>query len=306
MKLAQTEYRGAAAIALSTRVLEIVATTECGPRVISLKTKEAPKAGNLFFEFPPEETRFHGYYLRGGHRLWRAPEDIVRTYQPDDLPLFVRRLPRGVSLAQPVERATGLQKTIQAEFIGERTIKVTHTLRNQGPRPVTCAPWAVTMLPAGGCGVVPLPPKGKHEGGDLLPTYSLIPWAFTDLSQPAWNFRRDFIGIDPAGAVGAQKLGISNFPGWAAYWRAGVAFVKYARRAQGGRCPDLDSCFEVFTNGRMIELETLGALKTIKSGMVAAHVEYWTVLTGIPKPSTDAAFSRFLAPRVNRWLAGLV
>lgn len=52
MKLAKTEYRGAPALALSTRALELVATTEFGPRIISLRAKDSPKAGNLFFEFP--------------------------------------------------------------------------------------------------------------------------------------------------------------------------------------------------------------------------------------------------------------
>jgi len=305
MKLAKTEYRGAPALALSTRALELVATTQCGPRVISLRAKEAPKAGNLFFEFPPAEKRFHGYYLRGGHRLWNAPEHIVRTYQPDDSPLRVLPLSRGVSLEQPVEEKTGIQKTIQVELTGERTVKVTHQLTNRGAWPVECAPWAVTVLPTGGYGVLPLLPKGSHEGGDLLPTYTLIPWSFTDLSPPVWNFRRDFIGIDPARAASAQKLGIGNFPGWAAYWRAGATFVKYARPAQGAAYPDLGSRFEVFTNGRIIELESLGALKRIEPGRSATHVEYWTVFTGVPKPSSPAAFSRFLVPRVNRWLGSL-
>jgi hypothetical protein len=302
MKLAKTEYRGAPALALSTRALELVATTEFGPRIISLRAKDSPKAGNLFFEFPRGEKRYHGYYLRGGHRLWSAPEHIVRTYQPDDSPLAVTALPEGVSLEQPLEGKTGLQKTIQVELIGESTVKVTHKLRNRGERPVECAPWALTVMPTGGYGVLPLLPKGSHEAGDLLPAYTLIPWLFTDLALPVWNFRRDFIGVDPTRAVSAQKLGISNFPGWVAYWRAGAAFVKYTRQVRGATYPDLGSRLEIFTNGKNIELETLGALKKLEPGRRTIHVEYWTVLSGIPKPSTPAAFSRFLVPRVIRWV----
>lgn len=140
MKLAKTEYRGAPALALSTRALELVATTEFGPRIISLRAKDSPKAGNLFFEFPRGEKRYHGYYLRGGHRLWSAPEHIVRTYQPDDSPLAVTALPEGVSLEQPLEGKTGLQKTIQVELIGESTVKVTHKLRNRGSGPWNAPP----------------------------------------------------------------------------------------------------------------------------------------------------------------------
>jgi hypothetical protein len=302
-KITETTYRGGAALSLSTRALELVVTTAVGPRVVSLKSVRG-KAGNLFLELPAKEPRYHGYYLRGGHRLWHAPEDIVRTYQPDDDPLEVRRLSDGVSLTQPVEPKTGLQKGIAIEVLDDRTLKVTHTLANRNLWAVSCAPWTITMLRGGGYGVLPLPPKGSHSGGDLLPTGSLVPWPFTDLSLPVWNIRRDFIGIDVAKGDGAQKLGITRYPGWSAYWRRGDAFVKYAPAVAGGAYPDLGSQFETFTNGSMIELETLGPISSLAPGRSVRHLEYWTVVTGLARPDSDRSF-RPLARAVNAWLARL-
>ena len=302
MKLSKTDYRGGEALQLTTSALALVVPTQVGPRVTSLRSRRG-SAGNLFLEFPADEQRYHGYYLRGGHRLWHSPEDIVRTYQPDDAPPALKVLPKGISLVQPVEQLTGLQKGMRLELLGERTIKVTHTLANRGAWPVTCAPWALTMFPAGGYGVLSLHPKGDHARGDLLPTYSLVPWTFTDLSQPTWQARRDFIGIDVARAKSAQKLGITNYPGWSAYWRRGTTFVKYAAPIAGATYPDLGSCFEVFTNGNMLELETLGPLAPLAPGKTTTHIEYWTVLDGLPKPSSDAVFAKTLAPAVRRWLA---
>ena len=304
MKRSKTDYRGGHALKFTTRALELVVTTDVGPRVSSLRSLKG-KAGNVFLELPADEERYHGFYLRGGHRLWHSPEDIVRTYQPDDVPLAVKELPKGVALAAPAEPKTGLQKGMKIEVFGERTVKVTHTLTNRGLWAVECAPWALTMLRPGGYGVLPLMPKGDHARGDLLPNYALVPWTFTDLSLPVWQAHRDFIGVDVAQAKSAQKLGITNYPGWSAYWFGGTAFVKYAPVIPGAMYPDLGSCFELFTNGAMIELETLGPLVKLAPGKSTNHVEYWGVFDGVRRPESDAAFSKSLAPAVKAWLAKL-
>ncbi len=301
MKLSKIDYRGGAALRLATRALELVVTTSVGPRVVELRSRRG-RAGNLFFQFPKNEQRAHGYLLRGGHRLWHAPEDIVRTYQPDDDPLAVRALPNGVALTQPTEKLTGLQKAMRLELLGERTVRVTHTLTNRGRRAVECAPWALTMFRGGGYGVLPLLPKGDHAAGDLLPSYALVPWTYTDLALPVWQPHRDFLGIDTRRAKAPQKLGITNYPGWSAYWLDGVTFVKVQRVLAGAHYPDLGCCWETFTNGAMIEFETLGELKSLAPGARATHVEHWGVLDGLRKPDSDATFAKSLAPAVKSWL----
>lgn len=243
-------------------------------------------------------------YLRGGHRLWHSPEHIVRTYQPDDDPLAVKPLPKGIALAQPVEAKTGIQKAVKIELIGERTIRVTHALTNQGLWAVELAPWALTMLRAGGYAVLPLPPKGDHAAGDLLPGYSLVPWTYTDLALPVWEFNRDFIGVNVPKCKQAQKFGITNYPGWTAYWNEGTAFVKHAAVRPGCMYPDLGCAFEVFTNGQMIELETLAPLQKLEPGQSATHVEHWTLIDGLEKPATAPTFDA-LKTAVEKWVKGL-
>ena len=304
MRTTPTEFRGGAALTLSTGALELTVTTAVGPRVTALRPARGARR-NVFLELPADEARNHGLFLRGGHRLWHAPEDIVRTYQPDDDPLAVKRLARGVALTAPAEARTGLQKSLAVELIGERTVKVTHTLTNRGLWATECAPWAVTMLRGGGYGVVPLLPKGSHADGDLLPEYSLVPWSYTDLSLPLWQLRRDFIGIDVRRTKVAQKLGLTAYPGWAACWLDGVTFVKYARVIAGAAYPDLGCAFETFTNGEVLEFETLGPLAALAPGQKANHVEFWTLLEGLPKPDNDRAFRRSLVPAVQAWVAGL-
>lgn len=298
MKPSKTDYRGGDALVLATPALELVVTTSVGPRVVSLRSTSG-RQRNLFIELP-EEPRLLGYALRGGHRLWHSPEHTVRTYQPDDAPLAVKFLAQGVALTQPVEEKTGLQKGMTIDLVGDRAVRVTHTLKNLGLWAVECAPWALTMLRPGGYGVLPLLPKGDHTGGDLLPSYALVPWTYTDLAQPVWDLHRDFIGIDVTQATIPQKLGITNYPGWSAYWNEGTTFVKYAPVLRGATYPDLGCAFEAFTNGRLIELETLGAYGSIAPGQTVKHVEYWTVLEGLAKPNTDKTFAK-LATAVKSW-----
>ena len=303
MKPSKTEYRGGEALKLATRSLELVVTTSVGPRVVSFRSLGGRKK-NAFIEMPPDEPRANGMLLRGGHRLWHAPEDLARTYQPDDEPVAVRLLPKGVVLTQPIEQRTGLVKAIAIELTGERTVRLTHTLTNRGLWPIECAPWGLTMLRPGGYGVVPLLPKGSHAAGDLLPSYAFVPWTYTDFSMPTWDLHRDFVGIDVPKATEAQKLGITNYPGWSAYWNEGATFVKHAAIVAGARYPDFGSAFEVFTNGNVIELETLGVLGSIAPGQSTTHVEHWTMIDGLAKPNTDAAFAN-LAAAVKAWVRKL-
>jgi len=78
------------------------------------------------------------------------------------------------------------------------------------------------MLRGGGYGVLPLPPKGSHAAGDLLPNYALVPWTYTDLALPVWQPHRDFLGIDTRRAKTAQKTRhheLSRLVGLLARWR---------------------------------------------------------------------------------------
>lgn len=304
MKHSKTEFQGGDAVVLATKALELVVTTSVGPRVVSFRSTQG-KAGNLFIQFPPEEPRAYGCKIRGGHRLWHSPEHIERTYQPDDDPLAVKPLKNGVALAQPIEPRTGMQKAMKLELISERTVRVTHALSNHGLWPVETAAWALTMFRPGGYGVLPLVPKGNHADGDLLPSYSFVPWTYTDLSLPVWDLHRDFLGIDVRKAKAAQKFGITNYPGWSAYWLEGSTFVKYALVKAGAGYPDLGCPFETFTNGKMIEFETLSPVVKLAPGESITHVEHWTILDGLPKPSTDAAFANALAPAVKKWIGTL-
>ncbi len=298
-------YKGWNALSLSSDEVELVVPLDIGTRVISCARKGKK---NLFCNVPEQMGGKNEpkWLLRGGHRLWHSPEDDPRSYELDNSPIQAKRLPgdSGLRLTQPLEPNARIQKTITVEVIGPSSFKLTHTIKNENQWPIQVAPWTLTVLEHGGYATIPLLPKGKHPD-DLLPGFFMVPWAYTDLSLPLWNLHRDFIGMDTGKNTTPQKLGLSNYPGWSAYWQQDGTFVKYAEVQKGVTYPDFGCCFETFCNSFMIELETLGALTMLEPGKEASHVEYWGVFGDLPRPDTDAAYAK-TRETVEKWLSQTV
>jgi hypothetical protein len=63
-------------------------------------------------------------------------------------------------------------------------------------------------------------------------------------------------------------------------------FIKRFAYVEGGRYPDYNSSLEIFTNDRMLELETLGPLTALQPGSVVTHEERWELHRDV-----DLAFS---------------
>lgn len=301
VKIAHSTIDGLPVVELHTDSLRLAASLDFGPRILDFGPVGRE---NLLYRLNNEEGLGpHGrFFLRGGHRLWHAPEHPERTYSPDNDAVEKRLLHdgRGFSLCAPQEPETHAQKIITIEAVGERIIRLTHEIVNRGLWPVELAPWALTIMPPTGVAVIPLPPKGEHPR-DLLPSWHLVPWDYTDLSAPCWRIERNHILFLGAAATSPQKLGIAGHPGWIACWREGDLFIKAAAAAPGVY-PDRGSSAEIFGNGKILELETLAPLKRLDPGESAIHIEHWTAITGIPSPLKQDDFSDAALPAIGNWL----
>ena len=300
-----TSFKGWKALVLSTAHAELVVPLDIGPRVISCALRGGP---NLFCVVADEAGRRGEpeWHLRGGHRLWHAPEHPVRTYELDNSPIAVTKLGdgQGLRLVQPVEPRSGIQKTLSIEILGPTTFKVTHVLENQGMWDIELSPWAVTVMAHDSYTTIPFNPKIPH-GEALLPDYVLVPWTYTDFTDKIWDYHRDYLGIDATQAVAKQKLGITNFPGWVANWQPGGTFVKQWALTPGATYPDFGSVFETFACDFMTELESLGPLVKLAPGQATTHVEHWGLFAGLPKPNTDKIFAKEFRPVIEKWVKTL-
>lgn len=297
------DYKGWTASVLDAGKIQLYVPHEVGPRVLYCGGSDGV---NLFAEVT-EQDGGRGedtWCIRGGHRLWHSPEHPKRTYVTDNAPVSISGEAGKLQVEQAVEAGTGMVKTMIIEALNPASFKVTHILRNEGLWPVECAAWALSVMKHGGYAAIPLLPKESHEG-NLLPKYHMVPWTYTNFAEPAWNWHTDFIGVDVSQSRRPQKLGLSNYPGWTAYWQPAGTFVKYSPVISGAVYPDFGSAFETFHCDWMIEMETLSPLVQLQPGAAITHIEYWGVLHDLERFDNAETYNGQLVPAVSAWLAAL-
>lgn len=284
--------------------VEAVVTTEVGPRILRFG---AVGGRNLLHEVADQRGLTGGEAWRsfGGHRLWHAPEEKPRTYMPDNGPVKVDLTHTGAVLTQDPEPGTGIQKQLELTLEQGR-LRVVHRLTNRNPWGVELAPWAITMMAPGGVAIVPQEPYAPHPdfrsgeaGGtpSYLPARSMALWSYTRLNDPRWIFldRHILVRQDPALAP-PMKFGVGNRQGWCAYLNGGELLLKRFPWQDQASYPD-DGCNnEVFVNGDMLEIESLGPLTALAPGATVEHVETWHYAAGLPAATDSAGLDQILLP----------
>ncbi len=280
---------------ISNGIIEAFVTLEMGPRVIRFGFVGGK---NVFAEHMPESLDPSTWNILGGHRLWHAPEDLVRTYVPDNAPVEMNVIEGVVTFTQAVEAGTGIQKRIEITLEPSMAVAyIHHELTNTNDAPLTLAPWALSVMAKGGTAIIPMPPRGHHPE-DLLPANSLIVWPYTDLGDARWHYGYEYLLLrqDPASNPARPlKIGVSSVR-WLAYVNNGVMFAKATPYHEGALYPDRGSAVELFTNDWMLELETLGPLVEVQPGCVVNHSEKWALFRDVPAVTNDADVKTHVEP----------
>lgn len=303
----RVRYRGwNNACKLSNDTVELIVLADVGPRVI-------------FYGFRNGENELHEveqdgglagggeFRLYGGHRLWVSPE-VERTYFPDNAPVTVSEEGSFTRFTAPAEDSapgTHLQKEIEIELGATGShVRITHRITNHDSRATWLAPWAPTMMKAGGRAILPLAPRAAMDKDHYLPVGVFGIWSYTDFADPRWVLGTRFIQLRqlsaPAGRFREQMGGIYNSSGWGAYYRNQHLFVKRAAVVEGAQYPDFGCNFEVFTNPDFLELETLGPMVELKPGETAEHVEHWWLFSNVPGGENDDWIEMEIVPRVKQ------
>lgn len=279
---------------LSNGDVEVVVTTDVGPRII----RYAFVGGTNILAEIPGKPGASEWQLWGGHRLWIAPEGKPRSYGPDNTPIAHHATGSGgLRLEQPVEPGTGVQKeiTVTLDATGSG-VTVHHKLTNRSAKPFPLAAWGLTIMNPGGTAIVPQEPYKSHDD-EVLPARPLVLWHYTDLSDPRFAIGRKFVRLSTdASRAAPQKFGVGNRVGWAAYAREGLAFIKRTTFDPTGEYPDFGSSMEVYTAGSFIEVETLGPMRTLKPGESVEHTERWALFKDVTMGTSEADVEAALAP----------
>lgn len=284
---------------LSNGTIELVATLDVGPRVIRFGAVGGP---NLFKEYPEQMGGVgeREWMIRGGHRLWHSPEAKPRTYPLDNGPVALEEIGEGaVRLTPAPEVENGVQKQMDILMAAEdKAVTVTHRIFNIGAWAIELAPWALTVMDAGGVGIAPLPEKRPHTEV-LMPDFPLVLWPYTDLTDDRLTLGSRYILLRQDAVKGPTKYGMLQQLGWAAYLAHGTLFVKYFDCDPFADYPDYGCNFETFTNQDMLEVESLGSLSVLEPGDFVEHVETWRLFTDVSPVSAEDEIDRVVRPLVE-------
>ncbi|MCX7667628.1 MAG: hypothetical protein N2Z84_01695, partial [Atribacterota bacterium] len=247
-------------VLISNGQIEVVVTKEVGPRIIRCAFVGKP---NLFLEMPGEVGLTGGteWHIFGGHRLWHAPEANPRSYNPDNDPVQFTQTSKGGIFTQSVEQLTGIEKEIEVEMDeNENHVRVIHRLKNHNLWSVELAPWALSAMTPNGMAIIPQEPY-QSWSENLLPVRPMVLWGNTRMDDPRWRFGNKYVTLkqDPKN-TNPNKAGFGNKQGWGAYLFEDYLFLKIAPYKAGACYPDMGCSFEVYTDHRFLELESLGPL----------------------------------------------
>src|SRR5213082_2346810 len=133
VRVEKIEYKGwRNCYRVSNGNIELVVTADVGPRIIRFGFVGGQ---NLLKEFADQlgkgcEEKFQ---LRGGDRVWKAPEDAVATWAPDNVPVEIQITTTGLIAREPVEPLTKLQKEIEVRMAeSDVGMTVIHRITNRG------------------------------------------------------------------------------------------------------------------------------------------------------------------------------
>jgi len=279
-------YHGLTTRRLSNGILYLDALAEVGPRIVRFGYEQ--EGVNLLAETPDLswETPHGRYHLRGGHRLWEAPETVERTYIPDDAVPAINITAHSMTLSAPVGTASGIQKTMHIHMEPDKAIlHIDHSLTNLGPDVVDLAVWPITQLPLGGTFILPLFSHQNDPDGKL-PNRNLSLWPYSRINDPRIHLDDDVILLEALDIPKSNKLGYLNRHGWLAYIREDILLVKHFTPLPEQRHVDMGCNVEVYLSGLFVEMETLSPWWTFSPGETISHSETWQLYRLTHPPDT--------------------
>lgn len=279
--------------------IELIITLDVGPRIIRLGFIGG---SNEFAEYPDQAGLVGGttYRSYGGHRLWAAPETKGWTDHPDNNPVEWKEKDDNIILTAPIEQGTKLQKEFDIYLDPNRNcVRIIHKITNCSKAPIKLAPWAVSVMAPGGRAIIPQEPFIPHADR-VLPVRPLVLWSYTQMRDLRWTWGNRFIQLlQDSNAKSPQKFGALVTKGWTAYANSDRVFIKRFQYDAKETYPDFGCNVEFFTNIRMLEIESLGPLITLKPQAYTIHREEWYLFRNVEIGEMEESIEQTLVPLVE-------
>jgi len=272
-------------IKISNNEVDLIVTTEVGPRIIHYGFKGEENHLKVFEEHKGKKGSSE-WLSYGGHRLWHSPEEFPRTYDTDNFPCKYKILENGLLIKSEMDPKVQVEKEMEITLPEKGTrAKIKHTITNKNSWDIEFAAWAITVMAQGGREIIPQ----IKVGPKLLPNRTLALWTYTRMNDPRVKWLEDYILLDQnPNLENAFKIGLPVIDGWAAYSNFGQLFVKYFDFIEDAQYPDFGySSYETYTNNEILEMETLSPIWTVSPSESIEHIEKWELHKNVLRPENE-------------------
>lgn len=255
---------------------KVLVTLDLGPRIIWFGTAETnflnedrernvDKGGEYFDLRFGKGTK---WYLYGGHRVWKSPEDL-ETYVPDNVPVEADVREYGGTFTCRV--ALNLDYTLDLDLDEDGRLTVKDIVTNKGEAR-TLAVWGLTVMAKGGVMVMPT----NEPKDELNPVQNLVFWPYDAPDDDRLSSTRKRIALKWADNPDAIKIGTFTKRG-EAYYVLGDKAMKWECAPEEGIYGDFWCNFESYTNNHILEVEWLSPLRNLEKGESATLTERWSL-----------------------------
>ena len=259
---------------------KMIATADVGPRIVHLSRGTGENLLKLF-ENQIGKTGGDEWRLVGGHRIWYAPEDPVRSYIPDNDAVGVE-ISANDDICFKVSLTPDIEKSITMRVATKvKGFEIVNRIRNVGETAITTASWGITTFAPGGVGYMPIR-RAASPSEALCASFQINLWDYTKFSDPAFVWREDWIEFHQERVLSKQKVGTFAPNPWLAYRLGDSIVIKTfdfeEHDLDAKKFPDTGSNVEVYFDPYMLELEGLSAWTELNPGESVSHTERLQVL----------------------------
>ncbi len=278
-------------ISVSNGQIEIYVTIDFGPRIIRCgfvggdNFLKEDRDFSIKLDVTDSKFNENTFYIRGGHRCWMSPEVAPRVRYPDNKPVSYKIDGNKVIFIQKEQEANEVQLTMEIEMSEtENEILINHIITNTSYWPKEFSVWPITVLANGGIEYAPQNIlKTAHA-----PNRIFVLWPYSKINDQRFDMTDRYISLRHDSAINdGFKIGIMQNRPWAAFFHHGDLFVKKYDVNPEGLYPDNGSTFETYVDRNVLEMESLGELKTVGFGETNSHKEKWMLFKDVDVPSDD-------------------
>lgn len=251
----------------------VMVTIDVGPRIIYFGDKQ----NNILKEDLERKVQVYNdaykdnWYLYGGHRLWKSPENIC-TYVADNKPVSYRLNEYGGTFISNIDPKFDYILDIG---IKKNKVYIENTIVSKSKNIESIAAWALTVMDIGGELTVNL----NKKMDDLNPQQNLVIWPYTDIYDERIKISKEKLIVQQKSGLEPLKLGLFLNTPEAEYSLKGMKFkCKFKEEKSTEKYGDFMSNMEIYTSGDILEIEGLSSMRDLKCGESVTLYEEWSLI----------------------------